>query len=119
MRAKHHPPLSIVYVGNDESVIAAFQQLETIRFRTFKNTYETFKGLEEIEPIDALVCENDLPGQSGLSFYDQFFQHFERKAKIQFIFLSFFNYRYSKTSTNCTLHELYCLFKKWIYYNFN
>lgn len=88
MKAKHHPPLSIVYVGNDESVIAAFQQLETIRFRTFKNTYETFKGLEEIEPIDALVCENDLPGQSGLSFYDQFFQHFECKAKIQFILIS-------------------------------
>ncbi len=88
MKAKHHPSLSIVYVGNDESVIAAFQQLETIRFRTFKNTYETFKGLEEIEPIDALVCENDLPGQSGLSFYDQFFQHFERKAKIQFILIS-------------------------------
>ena len=88
MKAKHLPPLSIVYVGNDESVIAAFRQLEAIRFRTFKNTYETFKGLEEIEPIDALVCENDLPGQSGLSFYDQFFQHFERKAKIQFILIS-------------------------------
>ena len=88
MKAKHHPSLSIVYVGNDESVIAAFQQLEAIRFRTFKNTYETFKGLEEIEPIDALVCENDLPGQSGLSFYDQFFQHFKRKAKIQFILIS-------------------------------
>ncbi|HIB36369.1 sugar transferase [Mesonia sp.] len=108
MDTKLKKVLSVIYIGNDLLIIDSFQELREVEFQFFKNTYEAFKELKQIENIDAIVCENDLPGQSGLSFYNQFFQNYQPKEKIQFILLSdYFSNDFIKRSASLGIDDCY------------
>ena len=80
--------LNILYIGRDASVTSSLSGVDKkVLSHNSLNTFEASKWLENNKDVDAILCEGDLPGQSGLSFYVYFINTYDKAKKIPFILL--------------------------------
>lgn len=82
------PQLAVIYIGNDDELISSLNNEENIRLITYPNSYEASQELGKSSTIDAIICENKLPGQSGLSFFNNFIKVGEQNKQVAFILVS-------------------------------
>ncbi|MFI2743093.1 sugar transferase [Zhouia sp. PK063] len=80
--------LALVYIGEDQHFAHAFYEHEGITLTVFKNAYDASLALPNLGNINAIVCENKLPGQSGIAFYNSFFKPTHQQKNTSFILIS-------------------------------
>lgn len=80
--------LLIVYVGEDFEFIDTFARAyPNCQLKICKNSLEASSHIDDDSAISAIVCEYELPGQNGISFYESLTQRIEQ-LKIPFILVN-------------------------------
>ena len=79
----------LLYVGMDQIVMDQFGALpEKVDFHMAKNAVLAIKWLEENEHVDAIICEKQIPGQTGIEFHKVVRDRFTHKDDIPFILVA-------------------------------
>jgi len=80
--------LTLLYIGKQQKAIEDFRSLEeNTELIQVQNAFEASKWLRENDHVDGIICEQDLQGQSGLSFHEYFVTRFDTEQRIPFILL--------------------------------
>lgn len=81
--------LCLLYVGADENFADQFVDCnDTVDFHIAKNSLLAMKWLEEHENADAILCEKQIPGQSGIEFHNIVREKFGKSHPIPFILVA-------------------------------
>ncbi len=81
--------LCLLYVGTDQKVVGQFLNcLEKVDFQVAKNALLAIKWLNENQHVDAILCEKQIPGQSGIEFHRTLREKFTDKNDIPFILVA-------------------------------
>ncbi|MEX0359916.1 MAG: sugar transferase [Allomuricauda sp.] len=79
----------LLYVGVDQVVVDQFEALpEKVDFHMAKNSVLAIKWLEENQHVDAIICEKQIPGQTGIEFHSVVRERFTNKDDIPFILVA-------------------------------
>lgn len=79
----------LLYVGVDQVVVDQFEALpEKVDFHMAKNSVLAIKWLEESQHVDAIICEKQIPGQTGIEFHNVVRERFTNKDDIPFILVA-------------------------------
>ncbi|WP_431126017.1 sugar transferase [Flagellimonas flava] len=79
----------LLYVGVDQVVVNQFVALpEKVDFHMAKNSVLAIKWLEENQHVDAIICEKQIPGQTGIEFHNVVRERFTNKDDIPFILVA-------------------------------
>lgn len=84
MDQKNH---TILYIGTDNDFFQSLKEQNSIEPIVYANAYEASGILNTSDHIDAIICENKLAGQSGISFFNTFFKTYPKRLTIPFILL--------------------------------
>lgn len=80
--------LKIIYIGNDSQIVDKFNESsEEVDFSFYENTYAASELIAKDDSIVAILCEEKLPGQTGVAFFKSYKDVLERK-NISFILIS-------------------------------
>ncbi len=81
--------LCLLYVGTDQKVVGQFLSCsEKVDFQVAKNALLAIKWLNENQHVDAILCEKQIPGQSGIEFHRTLREKFTDKNDIPFILVA-------------------------------
>ncbi|MEO9513148.1 MAG: sugar transferase [Flavobacteriaceae bacterium] len=81
--------LRLLYVGADEKIAEQFTDCnEKVEFHIAKNSLLAIKWLEEHENADAILCQKQIPGQSGIEFHNIIKEKFGDNYTIPFILVA-------------------------------
>ncbi len=81
--------LCLLYVGTDQKVVGQFLNCsEKVDFQVAKNALLAIKWLNENQHLDAILCEKQIPGQSGIEFHRTLREKFTDKNDIPFILVA-------------------------------
>lgn len=81
--------LCLLYVGIDQKVVDQFMDCqEKVDFHIAKNALLAIKWLEENEHVDAILCEKQIPGQSGIEFHKNLKKKSIKNHNIPFILVA-------------------------------
>ncbi|WP_284042149.1 sugar transferase [Flagellimonas myxillae] len=81
--------ISLLYVGMDQGVMDQFLgQTQKVDFHVAKNAVLAIKWLEENEHVDAILCEKQIPGQTGIEFHKTLRERFANNHAIPFILVA-------------------------------
>ncbi len=79
----------LLYVGMDQIVMNQFEaQSEKVDFHIAKNSVLAIKWLEEHKHVDAILCEKQIPGQTGIEFHKIVRERFANNNSIPFILVA-------------------------------
>ena len=79
----------LLYVGNDVNMANQFTEYsQKVDFHTIDNPLHAVKWLEENEGIDAILCEKQIPGQTGIEFHKMVRKRFANNPSIPFILVA-------------------------------
>ncbi|WP_420402003.1 sugar transferase [Flagellimonas sp.] len=79
----------LLYVGVDQVVVNQFEALpEKVDFHMAKNSVLAIKWLEQNQHVDAIICEKQIPGQTGIEFHNVVRERFTNKDDIPFILVA-------------------------------
>ncbi len=79
--------LTILYIGNDQSLISDFYRHDEIEFMHETNSlFATSRFSKNIKP-DCIICEKELPGINGLGFHKHYVDQFDTKREVIFILI--------------------------------
>ena len=88
MNQKNQNAMRIVYIGNDKDFSDRFSTLnDFVELNQYENVFEATKHMKTLLGFDGVICEQDLQGQKGLSFFPDFIKNFDKERKIPFILL--------------------------------
>ncbi len=76
-----------LYVGSNQSLIDELGNSEDFVFYSVPNPLLASKLFQENKKLDGIICEQELPGQNGLSFHKYFVNLFDINQKIPFVLL--------------------------------
>lgn len=81
--------LCLLYVGTDENVADQFLDCPNkVDFHVEKNALLALKWLEAHRNVDAILCEKQIPGQSGIEFHKTLRKKFANDPAIPFILVA-------------------------------
>ncbi|WP_163421294.1 sugar transferase [Flagellimonas sp. CMM7] len=81
--------LCLLYVGTNQKVVDQFLDCDQkVDFHIAKNSLLAIKWLEENENVDAILCEKQIPGQSGIEFHKTLKEKFADSSSIPFILVA-------------------------------
>nr|WP_299074150.1 sugar transferase [uncultured Allomuricauda sp.] len=81
--------LCLLYVGADQKVVDQFMDCdEKVDFHIVKNSLVALKWLKEHKTADAILCEKEIPGQSGIEFHSVLKEKFSDIHSIPFILIA-------------------------------
>ncbi|WP_396590778.1 sugar transferase [Allomuricauda sp. R78024] len=81
--------LCLLYVGTNQKVVDQFLDCgQKVDFHISKNSLLAIKWLEENENVDAILCEKQIPGQSGIEFHKTLKEKFTDNSSIPFILVA-------------------------------
>nr|WP_299340723.1 sugar transferase [Allomuricauda sp.] len=81
--------IRLLYVGENKSVEDQFQNSSpAVDFHREKNALLAIKWLEENQGVDAILCEKQIPGQSGIEFHKILRKRFANDHAIPFILIA-------------------------------
>lgn len=79
----------LLYVGMDQTVVDQFtEHPQKVDFHKAKNAVLAIKWLEENEGVDAILCEKQIPGQTGIEFHKTLRERFSNNDSIPFILVA-------------------------------
>lgn len=79
----------LLYVGVDQIVVDQFEAFpDKVDFHIAKNSVLAIKWLEENQHVDAIICEKQIPGQTGIEFHNVVRERFTNKDEIPFILVA-------------------------------
>ncbi|WP_147676371.1 sugar transferase [Algibacter pacificus] len=81
------PNLNLLYIGNTLEYFNAIHEKEELSLIALKNSLEAIHHLKSKAPIDAIICNFNLPGNNGLYLFD-WIRERQEFDKIPFILLS-------------------------------
>ncbi|GLB51331.1 glycosyl transferase [Neptunitalea chrysea] len=89
MNTKNTSKITLLYIGDDNHLVEGLKAVNnTINLKVFKSGYDASLVLDELHEVDAIICENKLPGQSGSSFYNNYLKIYDKAKTIVFILVS-------------------------------
>ena len=81
--------LCILYVGTDQHLVDQFMEChEKVDIHMAKNAVLAIKWLHGNEGVDAILCEKNIPGQSGVEFHNSLREVFANDRAIPFILVA-------------------------------
>ncbi|MEM9648051.1 MAG: sugar transferase [Bacteroidota bacterium] len=79
----------LLYVGTDQTVVEQFMDHpQKVDFHIAKNAVLAIKWLEENPEVDAILCEKQIPGQTGIEFHKTLRERFANQHSIPFILVA-------------------------------
>ncbi|WP_435624547.1 sugar transferase [Flagellimonas sp.] len=79
----------LLYVGNDVNMTNQFTGYsQKVDFQAVDNALHAVKWLEENKGIDAIICEKQIPGQTGIEFHKMVRKRFANNPSIPFILVA-------------------------------
>ena len=79
----------LLYVGNDVNMANQFTEYsQKVDFQAVDNALHAVKWLEENEGVDAILCEKQIPGQTGIEFHKTLRKRFANNPCIPFILVA-------------------------------
>lgn len=89
MADQNSEKLVIVYLGADDLLVEKLEYLnQRIELIVWGNAFLASGWLEGKHHFDGIICEQDLPGQKGIDFFQYFVSHFDTGRKIPFVLIS-------------------------------
>ena len=80
--------INLLYVGENKGVEEQFQNCSTkVDFHQVKNSVLAIKWLEENEGVDAILCEKQIQGQTGIYFHKVLRKRLANNESIPFILI--------------------------------
>jgi len=80
--------LKIVYIGDDSKLCEQLEYLnDQIEIRHYQNAQEASKLMRMYPDFNGVICEHDLAGQKGLTFFPEFVKNFDQERKIPFLLI--------------------------------
>ncbi|TAI47158.1 sugar transferase [Flagellimonas allohymeniacidonis] len=81
--------ICLLYVGENRGVEEQFQNCsKKVDFHQVKNSVLAIKWLEENKGVDAILCEKQIPGQTGIEFHRVLRKRFANDHAIPFILIA-------------------------------
>ncbi len=81
--------IQLLYVGADPNMADKFNAYaQRVDFHVVDNALNAIKWLEENEGVDAILCEKQIPGQTGIEFHKSLRKRFADKQAIPFILVA-------------------------------
>ena len=81
--------ICLLYVGDNRGVEQQFQDCSsTVDFHQVKNSVLAMKWLDENQGVDAILCEKQIPGQTGIEFHKVLRKRFANDHAIPFILIA-------------------------------
>lgn len=78
----------VMFIGEDIEFNTTLNQADNnIIISSYKTGYDASLALENGDEIDAIICEQNLAGQSGLNFYSSFIKNNKNTNSIPFILI--------------------------------
>ncbi|SHG69596.1 sugar transferase [Flagellimonas flava] len=79
----------LLYIGMDQTVVDQFMDHpQKVDFHIAKNAVLAIRWLEENPEVDAILCEKQIPGQTGIEFHRTLRERFANKHAIPFILVA-------------------------------
>lgn len=89
MEVKVDKKVCLLYVGMDKTVVDQFKaHTGNLDFHEAKNAVLAIKWLEENPNVDAILCEKQIPGQTGIEFHKTLREKFADSTAIPFILVA-------------------------------
>lgn len=82
-----NPNLNLLYIGDTLEYFEAAKEKQGVSLVALKNSLEAINHLKSKTPLDAILCNYNLPGNNGLYLFD-WIREREEFDKIPFILLS-------------------------------
>ncbi|MEM6893456.1 MAG: sugar transferase [Bacteroidota bacterium] len=81
--------IRLLYVGENETLVRQFQKsTEKVDFHQVDNSLLALKWLEEHLIVDAIICEKQIPGQSGIEFHKTLQSKYSHSDSVPFILVA-------------------------------
>ncbi|WP_163416637.1 MULTISPECIES: sugar transferase [unclassified Flagellimonas] len=81
--------LCILYVGANQKMVDQFLECsDKVDFNVTKNAVLAINWLEKNKEVDAVICEKQIPGQSGIAFHQTLREKFVEQPSIPFILVA-------------------------------
>jgi lipopolysaccharide/colanic/teichoic acid biosynthesis glycosyltransferase/CheY-like chemotaxis protein len=78
----------LVYIGNDSRFLEKLEYLnDFVDVRHYKNAIEATKLMRLYPDFNCVICEQNIEGQNGLSFFSDFIKIFDNDRNIPFILI--------------------------------
>ena len=75
--------LCLLFVGTDESIVDQFSEHgDKLEFHMAKNSLLAIRWLDKNKDVDAILCEKQIPGQSGFEFHNAIQKKFGRPTSL-------------------------------------